>query len=158
FLKTREEWEAIMPDFLWPLWDSGNCAGACFPILKLTAVNYPETFKPEFVNAIEVGAKNTLLGGALTLNTSAFFYDYKDYQVSKIVDRTAVNENFDAKVWGLEFETVFAPSRNLVINATLGLMGTRIGKGAQSIDIMNRTAGDPNWTVVKPWLQLPSNC
>jgi iron complex outermembrane receptor protein len=128
------------------------------PSLALTANNYPSTFKPEFVNALEVGTKNTLLSGAMMLNATAFYYDYKDYQVSKIVDRTAVNENFDAEVWGFEFETLFAPNEALVINANLGLLDTRIGKGAKSIDITNRTQGNPDYVVVKPWMQLPSNC
>src|SRR5690606_4318814 len=48
----------------------------------------PPTFEPEFVNALEAGTKNTLLGGALILNASAFYYDYEGYQVSKIVDRS----------------------------------------------------------------------
>ncbi|MGB7410906.1 MAG: TonB-dependent receptor [Sphingopyxis granuli] len=128
------------------------------PPLTLTGVEYGPTFKPEFVNAFEIGAKNTLLNGALTLNATAFYYDYKDYQVSQIRDRTAVNENFDAKVWGLEFETVFAPTRNLRLNANIGYLRTRIDKGETSIDIMNRTQGNPDYTLVKPWMQLPSNC
>jgi iron complex outermembrane receptor protein len=128
------------------------------PVIQLTAVNYGPTFDPEFVNAFEVGAKNTLLGGAMTLNLTGFFYDYIDYQVSQIRDRTAVNENFDAKIWGLEFETLFQPSRNLRINANLGLLDTEIADGETSIDVMNRTQGDPNYTLVKPWFQLPSNC
>jgi outer membrane receptor protein involved in Fe transport len=110
------------------------------------------------VDAFEVGAKNTLLDGAMTLNATGFYYDYKDYQVSQIRDRTAVNENFDAKVWGLEFETLFSPSRDLRINANLGYLDTRIADGETSIDLMNRTQGDPNYVVVKPWAQLPSNC
>ena len=128
------------------------------PVLNLTAVEYGKTFKPEFVNAFEIGAKNTMLDGALTFNTDAFFYDYKDYQVSQIRDRTAVNENFDARIWGLEFETRFAPSRNLQFIANLGYLDTQIGKGMKSIDIMDRTAGNPGWVVAKPWPQLPSNC
>ena len=120
--------------------------------------NYPDVFKPEFVNAFEVGAKNTLFGGGLVLNGNVFLYDYKDYQVSKIVDRTAVNENFDAKTWGAELELLAQPSRNLRLNANFGYLNTEIGSGARSIDIMNRTAGDPNYTLVKPWIQLPSNC
>ncbi|HEX6858854.1 MAG TPA: TonB-dependent receptor [Caulobacteraceae bacterium] len=129
-----------------------------FPILRLTAVEYGPTFEPEFVDAFEVGAKNTLLNGALQFNTGAFFYDYKDYQVSQIRDRTAVNENFDATIWGLEFESVFAPSRNLRVIANLGYLDTKIGDGETSIDIMNRTQGNPDYTLVKPWLALPSNC
>jgi outer membrane receptor protein involved in Fe transport len=127
------------------------------PIRELPA-DYEPTFRPEFVNAFEIGAKNTLLGGALTLNTDAFFYDYKDYQVSQIKLRTAVNENFDAKVWGLEFETLFSPSRNLRINANLGYLNTRLGDGQSSINIMDRTQGSPDYALVKPWPLLPANC
>ena len=94
----------------------------------------------------------------MTFNTGAFFYDYKDYQVSQIRDRTAVNENFDAEVWGIEFETLFTPTRNLAINANLGLMDSQIGNDARSIDIMDRTQGNPGWVTTKPWFQLPSNC
>jgi len=128
------------------------------PVLSLTAVEYGKTFKPEFVNSFEVGAKNTLLGGALTLNTDAFFYDYKDYQVSQIRDRTAVNENFDARIWGLELQTVFSPSQNFQLIGNFGYLDTSIGDGMKSIDIMDRTAGHSDWVLVKPWAQLPSNC
>jgi len=127
------------------------------PIVSLNR-EYDETFRPEFVNAFELGAKNTLLQGVLTLNGSAFFYDYKDYQVSQIRDRSAVNENFDARLWGLEFEGVFTPSRNLHFIANVGYLNTRIADGEKSIDVMNRTQGDPDYMVVKPWVQLPSNC
>jgi len=128
------------------------------PVLSLNSKEYGPTFRAEFVNAFEIGAKNTLLGGGLQFNTDAFFYNYKDYQVSQIRDRTAVNENFNARVWGLEFETTFAPTRNLRIIGNLGYLDTKIGDGMKSIDIMNRTQSNADFTVVKPWVQLPSNC
>ncbi len=129
-----------------------------YPFLYLTAAEYGPTFEPEFVNAFEVGAKNTLLNGALTFNATGFYYDYTDYQVSQIRDRTAVNENFDTTIWGLEFETVFSPTRDLQIIANLGYLDTKVADGESSIDIMNRTQGDSGYTVVKPWAQIPSNC
>src|SRR3546814_10602413 len=98
------------------------------------------------------------MGGRLTLNAGAFFYDYTDYQVSQIRDRTAVNENFDAKMWGAELSVLFEPVDNLRFNANVGYLRTRIGKGEQSIDPMNRTLGNPDYTVFKPWVKLPSNC
>jgi iron complex outermembrane receptor protein len=128
------------------------------PILYLTGVEYERTFEPEFVDAFEIGAKNTLMSGALQFNTGAFFYDYKDYQVSQIRDRTAVNENFDATIWGLEFQTVFAPSRDFQIIANIGYLDTKIADGETSIDIMDRTAGNEDWILSKAWFQLPSNC
>ncbi|MCW0199222.1 TonB-dependent receptor [Sphingopyxis sp.] len=133
-------------------------AGKYIPILQLTGVNYGATFEPEFVNAFEIGTKNVLMGGRLTLNASAFYYDYKNYQVSQIRDRTAVNENFDAKVWGAELSAQFEPVDRLRLNANIGWLGSRIGKGEQSIDPMNRTLGNPDYVVTKPWPQLPSNC
>lgn len=118
----------------------------------------PPDFRPEFVNAFEAGAKNTLLGGGLVLNASAFYYDYKDYQLSKIVDRSANNENFDANVWGLELETFFSPTRDWRFNFSVGYLNTEIGEGSFSIDVMNRTAGRTDWVLVKPAVTLMSNC
>ena len=132
--------------------------GQWAPFLYLTGTNYGPSFRPEFVNAFEIGTKNVLAGGRVTLNASAFYYDYKDYQVSQIRDRTAVNENFDAKVWGAELSAMFEPVDRLRINANLGWLGTRIGKGQRSIDPMNRNLGNPDYVVTKPWVQLPSNC
>ncbi|MGE5501019.1 MAG: TonB-dependent receptor domain-containing protein, partial [Ignavibacteriales bacterium] len=130
-----------------------------FPVPPLLhTLPYPDTYKPEFVNAFEVGSKNTLLGGALALNGDVFFYDYKDYQVSQIKDRTAVNENFDAKVWGLELETLLTPARDLRFNASLGYQDSAIANGEASIDLMNRTQNNSDWVLLKPWVQLPSNC
>jgi outer membrane receptor protein involved in Fe transport len=118
----------------------------------------PSTFAPEFVDAFEIGAKNTLLGGSMILNLGAFFYDYKDYQVSKIVDRIASNENYDAKVWGMEIESIWEPVMNFRVNANVGYLDTRIGNGEKSIDLMDRTQGNADWMLVKPWIQFPSNC
>ncbi|HEY4545167.1 MAG TPA: TonB-dependent receptor, partial [Pedomonas sp.] len=118
----------------------------------------PQTFKPEFVNSIEIGTKNSFNGGRLTLNANAFLYDYKDYQVSQIVDRISYNENFDAINWGLELEAAWRPTRAFRLDGNLGYLKTRLKKGSKSIDVMNRTQGDDDWMVVRPWLQVPSNC
>src|SRR3546814_14176855 len=92
------------------------------------------------------------------LNATAFLNLYKDYQVSQIVDRISLNENFDATTWGLEFEAAWRPSRNFRTDTNLGYLRTRIGKGEQSIDVMNRTQGNEDWVVLRPQLGVPSNC
>ena len=38
---------------------------------------HPLTFNPEYIDAFELGTKNTLLDGALTLNGDVFYYDYR---------------------------------------------------------------------------------
>jgi iron complex outermembrane receptor protein len=130
----------------------------------------PTVFDPEYINAFEVGSKNTLMDGMLILNGSAFYYDYTGYQVSKIVARSAANENFDATVWGLEAEWIFSPTRNLRFNGTFGHLDTEIAEGETSIDLMDRADGGhrsftmPNgatfdeWMVIKPFMSSPSNC
>ncbi|PZR36699.1 TonB-dependent receptor [Caulobacter segnis] len=120
-------------------------------------------FDPEFVNAFELGSKNTLAGGRVMLNATGFYYDYQGYQISKIVNRTAVNENVDASVYGLELEGLWSPVRNLKLNANLGYLNTKIGKGVSSIDTIDRTQGNSDYVVVKVGPGLPnaavgSNC
>ncbi|WP_255500424.1 TonB-dependent receptor [Brevundimonas sp. P7753] len=115
-------------------------------------------FEPEYVNAFEIGAKNTFHDGRIRLNANAFYYDYKDYQVSQIVDRISLNENFDARIWGLELEGIFHVTDRFRIDSNIGYLNTRVADGEGSIDVMNRTQGNAEWTLLRPWVQVPSNC
>jgi len=119
---------------------------------------HPLTFDPEFINAFELGSKNTLLDGSLTFNASAFYYDYKGYQISEIIDRTSVNHNYDAKIKGAEVEATWEPVPGLRFNFGGGYEDARFAKGARAIDLMDRTAGNPDWMVVKPYPTATSNC
>ena len=121
---------------------------------------HPLTFKPEFVDAYELGTKNTLLDGGLTLNGDAFFYNYKGYQISRIVDRTAINDNFNATVRGAELEAMWEPVPGLKLNFAGGYEDTRINNGQSSIDLMDRAdvKDHPDWMVVKPFVTQASNC
>jgi outer membrane receptor protein involved in Fe transport len=119
---------------------------------------HPLVFRPEFIDAYEVGTKNTLLDGALTLNGSAFFYNYKDYQISRIVDRTAINDNFNATVRGAELEATYEPVPGLRFNFAGGYEHTRVGDGQRSVDLVDRAAGQSGWRVVKPFPTQSSNC
>jgi outer membrane receptor protein involved in Fe transport len=118
----------------------------------------PRNFAPEFVDAFELGAKNTFLDGSATMNLAAFYYDYKDYQISEIVDRSAFNRNFDATVWGLELESDWRPLENLRFGVKVGYQESAIGDHEQAIDLMDRTAGDPDWMVVRPFPTYASSC
>jgi len=120
--------------------------------------DHPLTFKPEFIDAFELGSKNTLLDGALTLNASAFYYNYIGYQISEIVDRTAINLNFDAHVKGFELEATWEPIPGLRFNASGGYEDARAANGEKSIDLMDRTAGNTDWIVVRPFPTQAANC
>ena len=113
------------------------------------------TFDPEFINAYEIGTKNTLANGTLQLNLTGFYYDYKGYQVSKIINRTSINENIDARVMGAEFESIWQPLDGLRFNAAIGWLDTKI-KDADSIDTFNRTQSNPGLVVIKS--SAASNC
>ncbi len=121
---------------------------------------HPLTFKPEFIDAFEIGSKNTALDGALTLNGDIFYYDYKNYQISEIVDRTSINLNFNATVKGAELEAAYEPVPGLQFNFSGGYEDTRISNGQSAIDLMDRTdaASHPGWLVVKPFPTEASNC
>ena len=119
---------------------------------------HPLTFKPEFINAFELGSKNTLFDGTLTFNGDVFYYDYKDYQISEIVDRTSINLNFNATVKGAEIESTWEPTPGLRFNFAGGYEDTRIADGQSAVDLIDRTAGMPGWMVVKPFATDTSNC
>ena len=121
-------------------------------------VTHPLTFAPEFVDAYEAGTKNALLNGALTFNGDVFYYDYKNYQISQVVDRTSVNLNFNANVRGAEIETTYEPLPGLRFNFAGGWEDSSLAKGAEAIDLMDRTAGHADWIVVKPSAFSASNC
>ncbi len=119
---------------------------------------HPLTFKPEFVDAFEVGSKNTLLDGELTINGDVFYYNYENYQISEIVDRTAINLNFDAHAKGAEIEATWEPMLGLRFNFAGGWEDTALAKGDQAVDLIDRTAGNPDWIMVKPFVTEASNC
>jgi iron complex outermembrane receptor protein len=168
------DWKPILPftneTLLYASYAHGYKAGGANPpptvvaALQLSGVNavesvlHPKTFEPEFIDAFEVGAKNTLFDGRLTVNMTGFYYDYKGYQISQIIDRTAVNSNFDAEVWGLEFEADWRPLENLRLGFKAGYENTRLAEGSEAVDVMDRTDGRPGWVVAKPFPSLPSNC
>lgn len=115
----------------------------------------PQTFAPEHVDAVEVGTKNVLAAGRLLLNLTGFYYDYRGYQVAATINKSTANQNIDAQIYGLEFESVWEPVRDLRFDLSAGWLKTKI-RGGAVIDTLNRTQGDPRLAVVKA--QDASNC
>ncbi|MGH6695627.1 TonB-dependent receptor [Sphingopyxis sp.] len=94
------------------------------PLQPIFAV--PESFKPEQVDAFEIGSKNSFGNGALQLNLTAFYYKYKDLQLSKIVARTAVNDNVSADIYGFEAEAIVRPDPDVVVNLGFSYLHSKV--------------------------------
>ena len=114
------------------------------PNVVATAASY----LPEFVNAYEIGTKNQLLGRTLTLNFTAFHYDYQNYQTTQVAGLTTFTSNIGADIDGLEFESVWAPVQRLRFDANLGYLDTSI-KNTSLVNPNDPVGGDPNSSLVK---------
>ena len=117
---------AVTPDnLIYASYSRGYKSGGVNPPLS-PVFSVPEGFAPEFVNAFEIGSKNQF--GKMTLNLTGFYYDYKGLQLSRIVARTSVNDNVNAKIYGLEAEMVFRPTRELSINIGASYLHTEVSQ------------------------------
>ena len=112
-------------NLLYASYSRGYKSGGINPPLQ-PIFEVPESFAPEQVDAFEIGSKNAFGNGALQLNLTAFYYKYKDLQLSKIVARTAVNDNVDADIYGLEVEGMVRPDPDWVINLGFSYLHTKV--------------------------------
>ena len=72
-------------------------------------------YDDETLLSYEVGAKLTLVGGSLQLNTSAYYYDYTDYQSFTFVNNSSSVTNEDVTIKGFEVEMLASPTDNLEV-------------------------------------------
>ena len=117
----------------------------------------PDSFQPEFVNAFEVGSKNTIGGGKLRLNLTAFYYQYKALQLSRIVARTSVNDNVDADIYGLEAEAIVKPNRNWLFNIGASYLHTKVSSDKFLSNPRDPSGGRSDAVVIKD-ITNGSNC
>ena len=134
----------------------GYKSGGINPPVSAGLAAVPTTFKPEQIDAFEIGFKNRLMDNKLQLNFTGYYYDYIGYQISDIISRTAVNSNIDATIWGLEGEFTYRPDDNWQFSLVATHTNTEIGE-ASIVDQRNPTAGIPNAVMVKD-LGNGSNC
>lgn len=83
--------------------------------------------RPEFLDSYEAGIKSQLLDRMLTVNLSAFHYDYRDQQFINVVTVTSVGlvNAGRSKIDGVEAEVILRPVEGLSVNAGLGLLDAR---------------------------------
>jgi iron complex outermembrane recepter protein len=116
----------------------------------------PTRFEPEQIDAYEIGTKNTFWDRRAQLNASVFYYDYQDLQIGKIINRTSINENTDAEIWGVEIEALLQPTENWQFNASVSWLDTELGD-TETIDPRDPTQGRQDVTLIKDFIDA-SNC
>ncbi|MFN3521646.1 MAG: TonB-dependent receptor [Phenylobacterium sp.] len=98
---------------------------------------------PEYVDSYEFGAKKTF-GGRLQVNTALFYSDYQGFQTPLTVALGTITAstflNLDAKVWGLELESLYSPVRNLQLMLNYAYLNTEITKGCCFVDTADPAA------------------
>jgi len=141
------DWKLTENNLVYVSFSRGYKGGGFNPGATLLSGVSP-AFKPELVNAYEIGTKNTLADRRVTLNLTGFYYDYKGYQIAKFVNQTVSNENVNATVNGLEIEAAFEPVKGLRFDTQLGYLDTKIGNSS-SIDLYDRTQGDATLVTVR---------
>jgi iron complex outermembrane recepter protein len=94
-----------------------------------------KALEPETSNAYEVGLKNSLLGGALTVNLAAFYAKYNNFQANNpdsltINGVTSVIGRFTnagtVSTRGVEVDMAYRPSRDLTISGGAAYTKARI--------------------------------
>ncbi len=101
------------------------------------------TFKPEIVDAVEVGIKNQLAGRTVQANLTAFYYDYKDLQLGQRINGGAVTSNGSARILGVEAEFLWVPTRAFQANLNLSYLDTRIDDFL-TVDAANPAQANPS--------------
>ena len=117
------------------MWSSGIKPGGAN--LNPGALYVPEVFKPEEVNALEVGLKNQFLDHRLRLNMSAYYNDFKDFQADSedpIPYLGGLTNIKKMQTYGFESELTALLPWNLRLDNTITLMGGKVLSHQQMFD------------------------
>ena len=90
---------------------------------------FPDELRPydkEVNNAFEVGAKSTLLGGAMRLNGAVFHYRYDDMQNLGFIGLTNVITNNDSRATGAEVEMTASLGEGWDLMFGIGYLNTEV--------------------------------
>ncbi|MFN4135550.1 MAG: TonB-dependent receptor [Novosphingobium sp.] len=107
--------------------------------------------RPEEVTSFEAGVKTQFLDRRVTLNLSAFYYDYKNQQFINIDPNTAAQTLLNipkSRIFGGEAELRIRASDRLTINSGLGVLSTKVQRGIVSgVNVAgNRLLNAPSFT------------
>ena len=115
----------------------------------------PQVFPSTDLLAFEVGIKKEIPAQGMRLNASAYMYDASDYQVTKIKNKTRVNEGIDVTMSGIEAEFLWIPpmAPQWKINAGMSYETSEVADGTMILNPVNAdlclTSGCGDWHMMK---------
>ena len=150
------DWKVTDDSLIYASYSRGYKSGGINPPLQ-PVFAVAESFKPEFVNAYEIGSKNSFMNGKFIFNLTAFYYQYKGLQLSRIVARTSVNDNVDANIYGLEAEAIIRPSREFAVNLGASYLHTKVSQDKFLGNTRDPSGGRADAVIIKDFTN-GSNC
>jgi iron complex outermembrane receptor protein len=122
--KAGVEWDAGPQSLVYANVSTGFKTGGFF-----VAAPPNNTFNPEELTAYTIGTKNRFFDNKLQLNLEAFYWDYKDQQITFVggirgssgifaQGGTTVNAG-QSRMYGAELDLVFAPTSNDLFSANV---------------------------------------
>ena len=102
-----------------------------FQYVPFAAAQANVLFKPEDIKTYEIGFKSELLDRAVRFNVAAFHYDYRNLQVSRIVDlgggaaASLISNAASSTINGVDVEVLLRPSRNFDVSITYGYLDAK---------------------------------
>ena len=124
----------------------------------LDPAKYPDTpqvFPSTELTSFEVGFKADFPAQGMRWNAAAYLYDAEDYQVTKIQNKTRVNEGIDVDMMGFESEFIWVPlnAPQWRINMGIAWEESEIASGEMIMNPANAdlclTTGCGNWHLMK---------
>ena len=83
-------------------------------------------YDPEILTSYEAGTKLVLADSRISLNASAFYYDYKDYQAYVFQGLTSQVRNQDAEITGGEIELDLRPADGFQLKLGIALLDATV--------------------------------
>ncbi|WP_242098594.1 TonB-dependent receptor [Sphingomonas sp. CROZ-RG-20F-R02-07] len=127
--KAGVEWDVAKRSLLYANVSTGFKAGGFYPSVG------NNTYRPETLKAYTLGSKNRFFGNTLQVNLEAFYWQYRDQQISYVGPIQATPGNFAqagvtvnagrARMFGGEAEFLFQPTRSDTLGATVQYLNAR---------------------------------
>ena len=128
------QWEPDEATNIYLRYSRGYKSGGWIGASGLSPSPYAE---PEYVNSYELGAKATF-GGRVQINSALYYTDYNGFQAPLTVPLGTITAtqflNLDAKIWGLEIESQWAPIDNLQLFLNYAYLNTELQSGCCFVD------------------------